>query len=366
MAPGRERDKQLAKDYKRAMKEHDARRLEAAKKKQDFNESPPVPQQHITTDSTVEALADVLTWNPRGVLLYRDEATGWVASLNQYKGGKGADKQFWLSTWSCQDYTINRKGKEPLRISRPYVSVIGNIPPDMLGELADRRGRADGFIDRILFTFPDPVQVRWTDKVVDSTLLEAYVKACLRIASLTDGTCTLTAKARVAFADWFNEHNRNMDGPAGSWAKLDGYCARLANILHHLHYAYAESRALKALNSLSAFTVDVQSVEGAIALVDYFKNHTRRALGTMQAKKEGTLFSRLLAFVLNSPNYRVRPRALIAAQIAATAEEAKGLLQRFVSLGLGTMLAGNRKDSVVFEGRPDLEDVSQECEGVNP
>ena len=127
------------------------------------------------------------------MLVYRDELTGLVASLNQYKGGKGGDKQFWLTPWSSQDYTVNRKGKEPLRIERPFLSVIGNIPPDMLGDLADRRGREDGFIDRILFAYPDPVTVKWTDEVPDAKLEKKYVDACLKIGKLPDTTLTLSA-----------------------------------------------------------------------------------------------------------------------------------------------------------------------------
>ena len=187
MAPARKRDQQLAAEYKIAMQEYERNRHAAQPSK------PPVAKQHVTTDTTVEALADVLVWNPCGVLVYRDELTGLVASMNQYKGGKGADRQFWLSAWSCQDYTVNRKGKEPLRVTRPFLSIIGNIPPDMLGELADRRGREDGFIDRILFAFPDPVQVKWTDTSPDPDLEKQYVRACLKLGKLPDAVLTRMA-----------------------------------------------------------------------------------------------------------------------------------------------------------------------------
>jgi hypothetical protein len=361
MAPATKRDRELAAKYKAARREYENKRRQAKANKTDFNEPEPVEQQHVTTDTTVEALADVLGWNPRGVLVYRDEATGWVASLNQYKGGKGSDRQFWLSAWSCQDYTVNRKGKPPLRIIRPFLSVIGNLPPDMLGELADRRGREDGFIDRILFAYPDPVQVKWTDSTVNPKLEGKYVNACLGIGRLPDAVLTLTAQARAEFSLWYDEHNREHDGPAGSWAKMDGYCARLANILHHLYLAYGDKQELE---SLSALEVGVERVRGAIALTDYFKNHARRALGCMKAGKEGRVLARLLAFVVNAPDHRMRPRTLIGAQIAANAKEAKAMLEKLASMGLGEMVAGNRKDEIIFQGREDLEEVVGNFEQV--
>jgi hypothetical protein len=358
MTPARKHDRQLATEHEAVMRDY-RERLRAAKKPLD--EDPPVPRQHVTTDTTVEALADVLAWNPRGVLVYRDELSGWVASLNQYKGGKGSDRQFWLSAWSCQDFTINRKGKPPLRIVRPFPPVIGNIPPDMLGELADRRGREDGFIDRILFAYPEPILVKWTDKTVNPKLEGAYAEACLKIGRLPNATLALTPPAQAEFAAWYDEHNRSHNGPAGPWAKMDGYCARLANILHHLRWAFAGKEELKRL---SADKVDVESVRGAIELIDYFKNHVRRAIGDMRAGKEGKLLGRLLAFVVNAPDRKVRPRALISAQIAANADSAKELLQKLAEIGLGTMIGGRRKDEVIFQGRDDLEEITGRFEEV--
>ncbi len=92
----------------------------------------------------------------------------------------------------------------------------------------------------------------------------------------------------------------------------------------------------------------------------YFKNHVRRALGRMKVSGDGKLLGRLLSFVVNTPAFRVWPRALIAAQIAGTAEEAKALLQRLAGMGLGEMLPGKRKDEIIFQGRPDLDEVAKQ------
>ena len=62
------------------------------------DEEPPEPPEPVgrtvVGDTTAEALFSVLEENPRGVLVSRDELTGWLRSMDQYKGGKGSDRQF--------------------------------------------------------------------------------------------------------------------------------------------------------------------------------------------------------------------------------------------------------------------------------
>ena len=48
----------------------------------DFDQ-PFVPSQIVVADATMEALADVVAGNPRGVILWRDELTAWLANLNR-------------------------------------------------------------------------------------------------------------------------------------------------------------------------------------------------------------------------------------------------------------------------------------------
>jgi hypothetical protein len=362
LIPARKRDRRLARGY-RAKAAAFEKEMEAHRKGGGEGVAPKAPRvkQHTTTDTTIEALAEVLQANPRGVLMVRDEATAWVTSMNQYKSGKGSDRQFWLSAWSCEDFNVNRARQPLRRILRPFVSVVGNIPPDMLSELYDRQGRDDGFIDRVLFSFPGPVEVHWTDRAADPELEAAYVGACHAIAGLKPATLTLDDGAQRCFAQWYDEHNKEARGPAGNWAKFDGYCARLANILHHLHLAY-EPRGLTALQR---DRVPRQRVEEAIQLIDYFKNHALRALSIMKVRKEGNKLARLLALVISSPKATVYPRALITYRLAHTTPEARKMLEQLEALGLGEMVQGKRRDEVYFRGKNNLEYLVNTCEEVD-
>ncbi len=63
---------------------------------------PPVPRRAVVGDSTIESLNATMGQNPRGLLQVLDEVSSLVTSMNQYRGGKGSDRQWYLSTWSGQ------------------------------------------------------------------------------------------------------------------------------------------------------------------------------------------------------------------------------------------------------------------------
>ncbi len=139
--------------------------------------SKPTCKRLLVQDITTESLTVIHAENPRGLLAYRDELTAWVRSFNQYKG-KGGDRQYFLSNASGAPIQCDRKGgRERLTISHPLINVCGGLVPSNLATLAqdDLDGRAkseqsdDGFLDRLVFGFPDvfPPQV-WTELEISS------------------------------------------------------------------------------------------------------------------------------------------------------------------------------------------------------
>ena len=167
--------------------------LKAWKKSKCEGEPPEKPRRPVlrqaTLDSTTtEAAAKVLGDNPRGIIIVKDELSGFVLSMNQYRsGGKGDDKQFWLSAWAGSTAKINRAGTHlagPLVIPDPFVGIAGMMTPSSLPELRgdNRKGEAteDGFVDRFLFSFPDPFEAvgeTWAE--VSDDLKRGYAEVFL-------------------------------------------------------------------------------------------------------------------------------------------------------------------------------------------
>ena len=88
-------------------------------------------------------------------------------------------------------------------VPHPFLAVIGCIPPDVLSELQERGGQQDGFIERILFAWPEPVPTRWTDAAVSAQTREGYEGLLQELLKL-DGRVPLqfTPEALRRFQEW--------------------------------------------------------------------------------------------------------------------------------------------------------------------
>ena len=64
---------------------------------------PFIPSQRVITDSTIEAVADVVRGNPKGCVLHRDELSAFFANMARYNGGN--DQAQWLEAWPAAPLT---------------------------------------------------------------------------------------------------------------------------------------------------------------------------------------------------------------------------------------------------------------------
>ena len=122
----------------------------------------PVLRQVVTNDVTTEKLAVILSNNPHGVIRLTDELAAFMRMMNLYHGGKGADRQFYLSAWSGSTAQVDRKSQDtPILVREPFVNVLGGIQPGPLGHylraaVSGSGKEDDGLISRFqLLVYPD-------------------------------------------------------------------------------------------------------------------------------------------------------------------------------------------------------------------
>lgn len=119
----------------------------------------PKERRYLTSDSTTEKLGELLRDNPAGLLVFRDELTGWLRTLD--KESRESDRAFYLEAWNGTGaFTFDRIGRGTIHIDAACVSVLGGIQPGPLSEYvaaASREGRgADGLLQRFqLLVYPD-------------------------------------------------------------------------------------------------------------------------------------------------------------------------------------------------------------------
>jgi hypothetical protein len=170
-------------------------------------------------------------------------------------------------------------------VPEPYLPILGAIPTEMVKELCDRQNRQDGFFDRFLFTYvPTWVVPYWTDDYAPPESYQGWDGAVRRLYHRDAGvSLTLSPAAREA---WRTLHDETVEEandqmpPAmrGYWSKLRTYAGRLTLALHGLHVAYAN-------DGWDVREVGAECVEGAWAIINYYKSQYRAVTAGMRGER---------------------------------------------------------------------------------
>jgi hypothetical protein len=203
----------------------------------------PVSLTCLMDDMTLEALADTMQSNPRGVLVKKDELSHWLASFDQYHGGKGSDVTRWLSLHTGAFFGVDRRtDHRRYRIQQPRVCITGGIQPAVLRRVLTQDFFERGLPARFLFAAPPARANRWSEETVPDTLRDAVHGLFDELWLLQPASddydnhkpvsLTLQPDAKAAYVTYYNEcGTASVEGDEhteAAWNKLSGYAARLA------------------------------------------------------------------------------------------------------------------------------------------
>ncbi|MDT2024557.1 DUF3987 domain-containing protein [Methylocella sp. CPCC 101449] len=234
-------------------------------------------------DATTESLGVLAAGLPRGLLLVRDELSGWFGAFDRYGGG-GSDRAFALESYGGRSYVIDRRrSPEPIRISHLSIGIVGGIQPDKLTDVLDTPD--DGLVSRFLWLWPDAIpSFRLSRDHANNSGAQA---AFGRLASLAmnvdqDGhvqprIVPLSNAAEAAleiFAQDMQARAENATGPfAGAIGKARGHCLRLSAVLEYLIWSASSEKA-------EPTCISEMAVKSAAGLIDgYFLPMAQRAFG---------------------------------------------------------------------------------------
>jgi hypothetical protein len=266
----------------------------------------PIMRRCVVGDTTTESLCLLLHENPRGLMMIKDELSGLVAGLNQYKGGQGHDRQIYLQLWAGDTIVVDRKSDrtgEPLYVADAFLAIFGGIQPAVLDSLRGQgnkgaRAVADGWIDRYLFCYPaelPAVGEQWRE--VSEQALATWDTTVQRLLALPmyqeeDGCrpfyIKLTDRGRAAWEQFTAAHAEETNAEAfpeylkGVWSKMRGYCGRLALVLCYLRRTCTPPEGWP-VPIIPDEEVTVHDMEGAARLIAYFKGHARKVYALMDA-----------------------------------------------------------------------------------
>lgn len=255
------------------------------KQKGEKIELPTLPTTYVPTDTTPEGVIMLHEVNSRGFILYRDELSGFLKGLDQYS--QGGEAQKWLQIWNGSSITTVRKSSGITRIEKPHIPILGSIQPELLPKLFEKNRADDGFLDRILFVYPNEVKAQ--PLRMESVNFEAWERCIQNInilLPLPDGEAVTVVSTQSAWNILEATDTRltqivnDGDGTtAGIAAKLRIYNFRFALILNTVHWACGTNQDVTIICDAAA--------TGAGKLCNYFLNQAlkvHREASPMQKK----------------------------------------------------------------------------------
>jgi hypothetical protein len=300
----------------------------------------PVCERFSCSDITVEGLAVLLADAPRGLLLIRDELSGWIGGFDQYRNGRGSDTAHWLTIHGARDLLVDRKtgDKKTTYVRRAAVSIVGGIQPETLRRALGAEHLEDGLAARLLLAMPPRRTKRWTEAEVDQHFDNQIEAVLNRLYGLEfkigdDGqpepvTLGLSAAGKVAWIEFYNRHAERLADATGDeaavLAKIEGAAARIALIVHCVRQVHGGDDQ-----------IDDQDVGSGVALAMWYADEAARVYGVLGETDEHRLRRRIVELIerkggsITANDLRRRTRHF------DTSEAAEQFLDELTKAGVG-------------------------------
>ena len=311
----------LEDELKRAYKSKKSDSVDAQEVESRLNEhednppKEPILRRYSTSDSTVPKLQELMSKNPQGILVLRDELHGFLTSMEQE--GRETDRAFHLEAWSGQgSFILDRIGRGTIRSDLICESVFGSIQPARIIPHIRQTlsGSAnDGLFQRFqILVYPDVTSWSYIDKLPDKDAENRTFKLIKKLndmdfikdadAILEDGNkipyLRFSNDGQDLFKDWISDLEgrlRNNDELPAIQEHLGKYRSLMPSmaLIHHL---------LDVADGKAIGPVSLASAKLAAASCDYLESHARRIYylaGNIAQRAAGNLSKKIKQGALN-------------------------------------------------------------------
>lgn len=250
----------------------------------------PAERRLVTTDSTFEKLHEILSQNPAGVLVVRDELTGWLAGLD--REGREGERAFFLQAWSGDmSYTMDRIGRGSIHVPAVCLSLIGNIQPARLrwylGDALRGGANDDGLFQRFqIMVWPDAPKV-WTlvDRPPNAEAMATVERVYSRLAHLSaDDPAQLRfgPEAQELFFKSWTELETRLRGDSGLSPAMIGHLSKYRSLIPSLAALFEMTDRIADDDDLyDEASVSVEHTRQGVAFCAYLESHAHRVYACM-------------------------------------------------------------------------------------
>ena len=248
----------------------------------------PSKRDTVINDATVEALAIRLDTNPYGVLLCRDELTGWLAQMS--REDRAHERSFYLEGFSAKNtpYSQERVIRDNIKLDRIVVSILGGIQPAKLIPLLLSRksgGGDDGLLERFqLAVYPDNSNMARVDKEPDDYAKHLAQQVIEDIANIPDPengnakVYNFSPEAQALYNQKYDEIIEELKLSDDSWQTVLGkhttLLAKIALLIHLMTDSHLSSISISALDKATLW-------------LEYLQSHAKRIYGLVEDSTAG-------------------------------------------------------------------------------
>ena len=246
---------------------------------------PPAQKRLILTDSTFEKLHEILSENPAGVLVLRDELTGWLAGLD--KQGHEGERAFYLQAWNGDSsFSVDRIGRGSIHVPAACVSLFGNIQPSRLRSyLSDAITGGpgdDGLFQRFqVLVWPD-TQPDWVlvDRPPNPKALATAEKVFVALAKISTEASVracFAPDAQSLFFDWLADLEGKVRGESGIPPAMVAHLSKYRSLMPSLALLFELADRAAADEEIGlGMTVSLDHAKQAAVFCEYLESHARR------------------------------------------------------------------------------------------
>jgi putative DNA primase/helicase len=249
-------------------------------------------RRFYTSDATIEKLGALLKVNPRGLLVTRDELTGWLRTLD--REDRAESRAFFLESWNGTGrFTVDRIGRGTVHVEGLCLSVLGGIQPGRLrpyvaGAIAGDED-ADGLLQRFsLLVWPDTFGEwrnvdRWADRDARDrafgvfSSLAAFEPRSIG-AEIEDGDALpffrFDPEAQGLFLEWRHELERRLR--SDEMTDAPAFCSHLAKYRTLVPSLALLFHLADAVDGGRGGAVAAPALRLALSWADFLEAHARK------------------------------------------------------------------------------------------
>lgn len=248
---------------------------------------PPAPSV-LVSDTTLEALSEVLAANPRGVCAVFEELDSWVGSLDAYRGGIGSkDRGEWLRLFDGGPHQVDRIKRGSYFVPNWGASILGATTPAGLRRHA-KDLPADGLIQRFLPVLVRPMTA--PDDSVDGAAIKAaretFEARLIELFHAPPGVVRLSPEAARLFFARRDALRAEVEAVAGLSEPMQGHLAKHAGLIARVALTM---HAIECGRHACDEPISEETMARAVRLLRALARHALAMFDTLAGGNDSTL-----------------------------------------------------------------------------